>query len=404
MPIAEFPVEIFDIIIDQVHYAHVPSQKVYATVQLPVVQTNSTLATCALVCRHWLRHSRALQFKSVDLTPRPLDFYDTEFLTSFLELLRSQVATITPHIQHIKLYFADPGPQFRSDLALLSSFVAIGTMSLELNPEREYMGDTVKEIVPFLRSLSNLKKLELISWKYETLEQLQSIVYACHRLEDLDIVGGLHLQPVLETLSTSDSTPTPPSLPTSLRALKASSFSSEKYLLPWLVSCAPSTSITNLDLNLQTFLTHKSRPSCGRLLQALASSLEHLTIEHRGRLLVVNENLFEDINLQVNDRLKTITFTESPPKIISAIINQISSPNMKMIDFSVPLLEKYWQDIAHFGAIDLMLHRPVFSHLYAINIDQRGVAGELSADTSWIQKMLPRSVARDIVKHDLILI
>ena len=99
-----------------------------------------------------------------------------------------------------------------------------------------------------------------------------------------------------------------------------------------------------------------------------------------------------------------MTFTECPPKIISALINQISSPNMKMISFSVPLLEKYRQDMVHFDEIDLMLRRPVFSQLYAIHIDQRGVAGEPSADTSWIQKMLPLSVARGIVEHELVLV
>ena len=305
---------------------------------------------------------------------------------------------------------------------LLSSFSALRSVNLELNPSGDNMAVMIQAILPFLRSLEHLKRLRLTSWTWASFNQARDCICACHSLEELEIVGAVKAADFPDTKQSSqDNTPLH-SPPTRLRTLKADSFASELDLLLWLESSIPSMPITSLQMNIWPFIKNSLSASCGGLLRTLASSLVDLTIEHRGRLLLVEgassrfsknnalrlpvyiESLFGDINLGYNTGLKTLALTECMPKLLFDLINQVSSSSIREINFTVPVFESYWRQLSYFEGIDSMLQRPNFAQLETVNIEQRGIAGEPSASTDWVKDMMRLSVARGIIKHKLMLL
>ena len=302
----KFPLEIFDMIIDEVHhtFTEAPHYKYYTSptvvpVNRSVINTHlrscawdspltyalqSTLARCALVCRSWLKHSRALQFKRVDLQ------VVSNHLSVLSDLLKSPVVTIIPYIRHLKLFIAYTGDVFRLDAALFSPFAAIETISLQWDQEPRFLEDNVNEldspctkslmtdIIPFLHSRNALKKMQIRSWRSDTMLQSRAIVCACRHLEELELIecGNQIILPGDSLFHSMEIFPS-----TSLRTLKASDFTYGDHLFPWLLSLSsPLMTITTLRLNVQTFIDHLLRPSCGPLLKALTPCLEHLTIDH----------------------------------------------------------------------------------------------------------------------------
>ncbi|KAF7967784.1 hypothetical protein HWV62_33015 [Athelia sp. TMB] len=389
--------------------------------QLRVKNARRPLSSCALVCQSWLKHSRALQFNTLDLTmprgPLPIHHFDPARIPSFSELLRSPLATIVPHVQHIKLHLVSPSSRYEPILTLLASFAAINSISLELIPGVHDIDDMIEHTIISLRSLRNLKKMTLKSWAFSVFKQARDIVCACQGLEELEMIGT----PVL--IEDQEENPARPSNhPSSLsllRSLNISDFGFEEGLLDWLVSCAPPMPIETLKLHLWAFMVHGPHAICGRLLEALASRLKHLAIDCRSpRLHVQSESnptlsekrcftyryvdeLAIDVNLGRISRLETLTLAECPPNLIAELVPQICSFDIREISFTVPLVASYWQQMSHFDAIDTVLQRPNFTHLQAINIEQRAIAGHPSSDANWINDRLPLSVARGIVKHEL---
>ncbi|KAF7978223.1 hypothetical protein HWV62_1220 [Athelia sp. TMB] len=152
-----FSVEIFEMIVDALHYCHPPP---YRTLPAPVVvPENSILMVCALVCRHWLKRSRALQFKSIDLT------YASDYrLSAFARLLQSPVATLAPHVQHIslELRFFHLGHRARTKLARLASLAGIEALKLDVDMEPPAVEVSVAGIKPFLQSLRRYAKASIM--------------------------------------------------------------------------------------------------------------------------------------------------------------------------------------------------------------------------------------------------
>lgn len=56
----------------------------------------------------------------------------------------------------------------------------------------------------------------------------------------------------------------------------------------------------------------------------------------------------------------------------------------------------------YMSALDVVLQRPNFAQLDAVNIDQHKGQDALSSDGGWIQERLPLLAARDIVYHEMI--
>ncbi|KAF7978227.1 hypothetical protein HWV62_1228 [Athelia sp. TMB] len=361
-------------VIDEVYYGNFSPDTLHRT----VVPTNNTLAK-----------------------PPPSDRNPA---SPFLDLLKSPVVTITPHVQHIELFYTDLDGGFRSHMVLLSSFSALRSVSLELNPSGHNMAAMIRDILPFLRSLEHLKKLKLTSWTWAAFEQARDCICACRSLEELEMVGAVGATDFADTTQFSqDNTPLS-SPPGRLKNLKVDSFASELDLLLWLESAVPSMPITILQMNIWPFIKNSLNASCGRLLKKLASSLVELTIEHRGRLLLVEESLFGDINLGYNTGLKTLALTECMPKVLFDLINQVSSSSIREINFTVPVYESYWRQLPYFEKIDSMLQRPNFAQLETVNIEQRGISGEPSANIGWVEEKMRLSVARGIIKHKLMLL
>ena len=221
--------------------------------------------------------------------PLPIHHFDPARIPSFLELLRSPLVTIVPHVQHIKLHLVSPSGRYEPVLALLASFTAIDSISLELVPGAHDMEDMIEHTIISLRSLRNLKKMTLKSWAFSVFRQARDIVCACQGLEELEIIGTP--DPTEDQEENPVRPSNHPSSLTQLRALDISDFGFEEGLLDWVVSCTPPMPIVTLTLHLWAFMVHGPHASCGGLLDALASSLKHLTIDCRSpRLHIQSES------------------------------------------------------------------------------------------------------------------
>ncbi|KAF7967783.1 hypothetical protein HWV62_33013 [Athelia sp. TMB] len=247
MPV--FPVEIFHLIIDQLHYDNKSSPLLPRFIKHPVVPLNS---------------------------PPVLEPFTSARLSSFLDILRSPAATIIPHVRHINLYLVNSSGRYTTDLTLLALFTGIESISLNLAFKSSDMDIAIWHIIPFLRSLGSLNKMALNLRKFTTFEQVRDIVCACRGLQELEMIGTPDYIEGREENSVRSGDQS--SALVHLRALKKNDFGFEEGLLDWVVSCAPPMQITSLTLHLWAFLGHASS---GSLLDALAPSLEHLTIEYR---------------------------------------------------------------------------------------------------------------------------
>lgn len=153
----------------------------------------------------------------------------------------------------------------------------IGTLSaLRSVTIRGYTsGDSprVEDIVTILGSLVKLTRLELYYFTLGSFIQLRDIVCACRGLERLYIFH----------LGTTYSSPAPPQIPLyvplesfllpPLRVLKMTHSLFTEQLLAWLESCAPLLPLSSLWLDLGAVVL------CGRLLRAIGSKLEHLSLQ-----------------------------------------------------------------------------------------------------------------------------
>ncbi|KAF7976665.1 hypothetical protein HWV62_6007 [Athelia sp. TMB] len=371
---------------------------------------------CALVCRNWLQRSRALQFKSINLM-----HISDHRLSAFARLLRSPVATLAPHVRHISLELRifHPGHRARTKLARLASLVGIEALRLDVDLEPRAVEVSVAGITPFLQSLPLLRKVTFRSWRHDSAVQLRAIVCACPHLEELELEDIWDL---------SVSQPGPLQLeelapPPCLRTIKAADYAAAAHLFPWLLSIlAPAAAITTLHLDVRTFIDGLSRPSCGLFLKAVASSLEHLTVEniaaytkdfrrkehftsssqklHQLNSASAQAQLHGDIDLGALVRLKTVAINNCTPVIILAILNQISSPLIREISFIILSSKVSWQDMSHLSDLDEVLHRPNFAQLDVVEIRQSNPDTILS--DGWIQDKLPLLDARGIVHHQMV--
>ncbi|KZP07486.1 hypothetical protein FIBSPDRAFT_902013 [Athelia psychrophila] len=123
---AIFPVEVSDLIIDQV-----PVLRTWSG----VIPPNRQLASCAMVCRSWARHSRSRHFKSLDFSV----YAPGIGLSRFLDLISSPHATIAPHVRRISFIFS--GGKYSMTRPLLMRLASLRALeSISLRDYRMVMG------------------------------------------------------------------------------------------------------------------------------------------------------------------------------------------------------------------------------------------------------------------------
>lgn len=159
------------------------------------VRACRTLGSCAAVCRRWLPRSRSLQWEVLDFS----DLKTYARVHRLFRLASSVHATIVPHIKRICLQLFEgndinddhvdsdgnyPGltQTFREVRALkaLQSIVIIAPLVSKID------ADTVAEV---LKSLTQLKSLELANFTLDSFEDLRRIIGSCVGLESLYLNG-----------------------------------------------------------------------------------------------------------------------------------------------------------------------------------------------------------------------
>ncbi|KZP09823.1 hypothetical protein FIBSPDRAFT_229153 [Athelia psychrophila] len=244
-----------------------------------------------MVCRDWVPRSGMNQFESLNFARHS----SNKRLSSFLDLLSSPHATITPHVRQIILNFGQG-----KTLIPKSAFMRIGALfALQAMTVNEYTPDDhpgVEDIVTILGSLVELIHLELHYCSLKSFSQLRAMICACRRLKRL-CIRGLH--PSL----------TPPQTPVymplecpPLRVLKLSQCVFAEQLLSWLESCVLPLPLSSLWVDSATFLL------CGRLTRALGSKLEHLSICYCINTYYKRASSDEELDLRYNSQLRTLSF------------------------------------------------------------------------------------------------
>lgn len=148
-----------------------------------------------------------------------------------------------------------------------------------LNPSPETEEALLAGIITFLQPLGHLRKMELRTWKYDSSMPLRAIVCACRHLVELELRGIWDVD-----VSPKPIYPTNPTPLLCLQTIKAATYAPGAHLFPWLLSLlGSSVAITTLHLSIQTFVGDPPQPSCELILNAVASSLEHLTIANGNR-------------------------------------------------------------------------------------------------------------------------
>ncbi|KZP21391.1 hypothetical protein FIBSPDRAFT_891104 [Athelia psychrophila] len=141
---------------------------------------------------------------------------------------------------------------------------------------------------------------------------------------------------------------------------------------------------------------------CGRLLRAIGSKLEHLSLQF-GDGDRYKHVSYENVDLRYNSRLETLSFWGCGAPVIRHngldIINRVSSSNLRELNISLDWLSiGDLNRIEHIGAeslpelaaIDTLLQHPNFSNLEGLNIGLPRVVDSM-------QNFFPRTSARDLL-------
>jgi hypothetical protein len=248
-----FPQELYDQILGQLH------------------GDDRTLASCALVCRGWVRRSRLHRgvFRDVSLTAANVAVLSA--------IYSSHLCTISSLVRNLEFN----GDRFdRGDAALFTQVIAavqLASTTIELLRLRGVVWEEIPEALKeSLLSFTDVRKLEIFRSRFEGVHRILRILHALPTLRSFTIRRTIisWWNPTTPEITNSDSAIVEflPRLQTLVLC--------ECYVEPFLQRLTPSHQVRNLYVD--ALMSHEIA-NLGHAVRVLGGHLEHLSVYLFGR-------------------------------------------------------------------------------------------------------------------------